>query len=793
MRLVSIHLHPFGKFADVIHEFTSGVHVIEGPNEYGKSTISNAIRHALYTPTSLTPAKMQKAIGEWLPHPNGTHCGVTLIIDNDDVTYTITKVWTKNGSTRLVSTAGDDLVGTAAEERIMAIVGFNEATWEYVFHTSQAALADTVDALRNDGGSMDDLVATTKTTVNDISPERLLSLIDTRITKQYDNWDRNLSLPRGGRGIDNPWKQNVGVILAAYYAWQQAKEQLAELERYTVRVDELRHERTTMVEREAQLDSSVRDGQTLRSALQASRVLQVNVERLTEVVATQHHAYDAWPNATKGVADCSKQIEALSSKLDELRIESEHATTQQSAAALRSAYARILDVKRAVDLANASLQAYTQVTQDTVDKLAGLTQTMRDMDVKIAAHKLAASITSDRDAAIDVTIGSAASERITLSQTEPWSRPDVPGMISFSHDGITVTVKSATGNVAELLDARQAAEHACANILATTGLPTVDAVRDARATYVKHEQALSEQQRLYTQILGDKTFDMWTVEHDALSNLPPSRPLIEVNNEINRTSGDLLAVRSTMQALEQQLDDYAAMYGTREELLDLFTNNRSKLKQAEESLRQLPAIPDGYATADDYLQALDNMEQELHSIRIRRTAIESELQHLQAPKVDMSYGDLRDLVQLQRDAYDRAVSDGQAMYRIRAAAERAAAQQQTSGPLQQLPSLISDLFGRLTHGKYDRIDLDGTAPQHASGTELQRLPVERLSRGTRTSLALATRLALAKAYLQDRHGVIMLDDPFVDMDIDRRRAAMDVLRDVAVDHQVIMFTCHPQS
>jgi uncharacterized protein YhaN len=58
---------------------------------------------------------------------------------------------------------------------------------------------------------------------------------------------------------------------------------------------------------------------------------------------------------------------------------------------------------------------------------------------------------------------------------------------------------------------------------------------------------------------------------------------------------------------------------------------------------------------------------------------------------------------------------------------------------------------------------------------------------------LATRLALAEAYLQERSGVIMLDDPCVDMDAERRAAAMQVLGDVSRKHQVIMFTCHPQS
>ena len=793
MRLVSIHLHPFGKFDDIVHEFTSGVHVIHGPNEFGKSTISNAIRHALYTTTSLTPIKLQKTIGAWFPHPNGSHCSVTLVLEHEDVTYTITKTWAKNGSTRLVSSAGENLIGDAAESRINEIVGFNQATWEYVFHTSQAALADTVDALKEHGQSMDDLVATTANAANDISPERLLSIIEARIKKQFDNWERSLARPRDGRGIDNPWKQNVGVILSAYYKWQQANDQLAELERYTRRVDELRHERTSLNDRETQLDVDVREGKSLRTALTEAQSQHLKVERLAEIVTTQRNAYDAWPKTAEGIDECRSRIETLSAKLEELHSESERAVTQQTAAALRSTYAKIVSVKQAVDHVEAALQACTPITQDVVNKLTSLGQTIVDLDNKIAAHKLAATITAERDATIDITVGTTASQRIDISQATPWSSADVPGTISFTHEGVTITVQSATGNVAELLDTRQASERTRAEVLAMTGLPTVDAVRDARATYVMHEQARNEQQRLYQQLLGDKTFVAWTAEHDALSTLPSARPLVDVNNEINQTSTDLIATRTRLETLEKQLNGYVAMYGTWDDLFDLLADNKVKLKETETSLRNLPPVPQGYASADEYLKALDRMQEELEAVRSRRTGIDIELQHMAAPKIDMSYGDLKDLVQLQRDAFDRAVGDGEAMHRIKAAVQRAAAQQQTSGPLQELPSIISAMFSRLTQGKYHSIELHGTAPLHASGTELQLLPVDRLSRGTRTSLALATRLALAKAYLQDRHGVIMLDDPFVDMDAERRRAAMDIIGDVATDHQVIMFTCHSQA
>ena len=65
MKLLSIRLHPFGGTTDRTITLHDGLNVLEGPNEYGKSTLTHALWHALHTPTNLTPAKLVKILGRW--------------------------------------------------------------------------------------------------------------------------------------------------------------------------------------------------------------------------------------------------------------------------------------------------------------------------------------------------------------------------------------------------------------------------------------------------------------------------------------------------------------------------------------------------------------------------------------------------------------------------------------------------------------------------------------------------------------------------------------------------------
>jgi uncharacterized protein YhaN len=53
-------------------------------------------------------------------------------------------------------------------------------------------------------------------------------------------------------------------------------------------------------------------------------------------------------------------------------------------------------------------------------------------------------------------------------------------------------------------------------------------------------------------------------------------------------------------------------------------------------------------------------------------------------------------------------------------------------------------------------------------------------------------LALAKIYLEEMEGFLVLDDPFTDMDPARRIAAGRCLGEFAKRCQVLFFTCHPE-
>ena len=103
--------------------------------------------------------------------------------------------------------------------------------------------------------------------------------------------------------------------------------------------------------------------------------------------------------------------------------------------------------------------------------------------------------------------------------------------------------------------------------------------------------------------------------------------------------------------------------------------------------------------------------------------------------------------------------------------------------------MVNDLE-RVTAGRYRRVQVDDEnlslrvfAPELGDWVD-----VTSLSQGTLDSVYLAARIGLVRLVTGDRRPPLVLDDPFVTLDDERAKRALELLRDVSRDFQVIYLT-----
>jgi len=108
-----------------------------------------------------------------------------------------------------------------------------------------------------------------------------------------------------------------------------------------------------------------------------------------------------------------------------------------------------------------------------------------------------------------------------------------------------------------------------------------------------------------------------------------------------------------------------------------------------------------------------------------------------------------------------------------------------------LEQRISADVERITGGRYRRVRVDEAQLDFSvwSPEREDWVDVRSLSQGTLDQFYLAARLGLVRQVTEERRPPLVFDDPFLSFDDERARRAVDLLKTMAGDHQVIYLTC----
>ena len=107
-----------------------------------------------------------------------------------------------------------------------------------------------------------------------------------------------------------------------------------------------------------------------------------------------------------------------------------------------------------------------------------------------------------------------------------------------------------------------------------------------------------------------------------------------------------------------------------------------------------------------------------------------------------------------------------------------------------------EILSGVTDGRYSEVQVD---PQTLSievrrsdgeGPEWVAASSPELSTGTLDQVYLAARVALSEALAHERRPFWLLDDPLAHADSTRSAKVLTLLKTIARDRQVVLFTCH---
>ncbi|MDO5547826.1 MAG: AAA family ATPase [Eubacteriales bacterium] len=251
--------------------------------------------------------------------------------------------------------------------------------------------------------------------------------------------------------------------------------------------------------------------------------------------------------------------------------------------------------------------------------------------------------------------------------------------------------------------------------------------------------------------------------------------LLEAAADLGIAEQNIHEIRAQVAALAQLREQYLEARQHQEQMAEEYLD----LLEQEESagLQQLLDLADGELAAAR--EAMEELQQEIAVCRGRCAEI----------------GDAAVLRQRQkelREAHEDILWNLDAIALAKKSLVRVNAEL-TARMSPQINRLAQHYLQILTNNKYTALQLytnfEAVCRAENSAVELDRL---RLSSGTRDQLYLALRLAACTVLLDNGTETVplILDDPFLTYDEERTACAMQLLRHLSNERQILLLTCH---
>ena len=775
MKLISCYIEKFGGLYQYSLDFSQGVTLIEAPNGFGKTTLAEFLRAMFYgfprKGKSLEKSKRQK----YTPWSGGKFGG-NLVFEVDGKQYRLERTFgatPRSDSFNLI-----DLTTNRKSDRFSEEIGLE------LFQLD----ADSFERSTYLPQMQENLGLTT-----DRIQAKLTDLVED--TNDLGNFDKAINALKISRSAFVPYRGNGGSVAEA--ANQISKAQL-ELDQAGIRKRQLESAETEIAELEERIDQGRTRLEQVRQQWQRASewsALRGQYEdckgRYDAAQATVRELETAYPLGIPGDGELADVRQAA----EKLAVLEESGLTPQE----RQQYEKLCTARDAGMLEESRLDALAEQNRELLRQRAALENMTASVDDRQmdSIHDLQSRCDALRE----------ENHRLVQSEKKPniWlpvlgavvllaglllaphvvARYGLLGggaaMLSF---GLIFTLRNNRYNrsVREKMARNEETiaeyEKTAADLQEKLRLQKEKRDAQARAVGILEEELRSR--------LGAEDFDR------AIANLRLAR------EQLNRWEEQERRRRESLGEYEAQLDGFFGRFGLirtanlRQQLQKIYDDGR-KLEQARQQteelssqLQQFPRIPEGAAEPEQLKRLLGELESELGGLTeqlLRQRQRCSELRR-DADRIP----EIRDSLEFwqekrQSDLQKAGILDD-AMAFLQEARDNL-----TTSYLGPIRIHFSRYMEKLTQVTGEKVFI---SPE--LNVQLERLGEARelayFSAGQSDTVMLCMRLALVDALFGEEKPFVILDDPFVNLDDERTAKALELLKELGRERQIIYLTCN---
>ena len=811
MTLAGARVAVFAALRDLRVDFVPHLNLIVGENEAGKSTLYAAVRHALLTPAQLTPGRFERELGRYLPRPDGNELEVELllsdILSDDRVSSgvaVLTKRWGADPRSTLTMPDGTKVSGGEVQGRVEAMLPVRAGTWATLFLIGQAELDATHAQLAAAQESRDEVVGALRRAREEtggVLVESFERELDARSNRLFGRWDRERDRPEGGRGIDRPWSKGVGELLQAWYERERARRELEETRRAEEALEAAGLALEAAEERLRTTEAFVEQHREAYESLLRSESLKREIDVQSRALKELRAAMRRWPVLREEVRRVDERLAQAARDVDAGKAGLARAGRRRARMARLDRYEKARRIRKEIDDIAERLRPLARLDEDRLAELRAAEQRCVDLLARLSAGAIRLGLAFGQPTTVEIIRDDGPATSVELEADEDL-RAEAHRRIKIRAGTVRLEAEAGDEPYEDLRSRLERAQHDRESIAKELGVASAEDAAARRSERASLERELGAAERRLVEILEDEPYEAlreeFAAERDASSDVPADDDLDEAGwgRVVADAREQFGAAQAEKRSLAQEEAQLAERHGSLDALEDRLVEVRSSLSALERERDRATAIPSGFETTERFLEvyserqaAVPSLRDEHHAARIAHTELLARLPERTAEEVAAA-------LEEAEHEYERVRRRAEAVARLEVAvrAERAA---QRTDPFEPFARLVGHYLALASDRRYSIIRSgdppeDPLMPARFVRSGGPQLAYELLSQGTRDIVALALRLALAETALGGADVPLLLDDPLVDMDPRRRRAAAKAIAAYARSRQVLLFTCHPE-
>ena len=789
MILKSIALTPFGGLTNAQLDFKPGLNVIHGPNEAGKSTIFNALQRVLFTPVHLTPSVFKRDMESFLPLEGGDTIVVSLCLDLNGNTYALKRAWGATKSAELTLPGGSLITDEdEVQERLISLLPAKEGTFKTVLMTYQSGLPKTIEELEAQQEPIQTLSTILRRAVfetDGVSVDQFKQNIESEYTAYYSRWDRERGCPKS----DRRFKRDVGKILQAYYDMEDTRTALKEAKVYEAELDEINGEINICIDTIETIEAYIEENERV---VEDARQRQSLINRLDAVDARMEiHRKDNrdWPVAESEETRIEALLPGLNKKENALALEQETARKREERNQLRRQFEQVEKRRQELEDAEQAAQQTPKLTVHDLEELRNTYAKLNEFKASVTASKLSVRLLAKNALSVFVQEGFSEPQSQEIASGDHISY-DEGSRVKISHQDWEIDISSGESNFDALVQEFEETNLCLTALLEQHGVENLDEAIGVNNDYTVRLQSVDSAKNNLEEELAGETYEELKAKVAEIGTTEDSRDLESILEDLHSVKAEISEHERFLEQNQKRIQELIDTYGSLDQLLLKLAEEARIERETQEKIENLVPLPDGVDDIDSFIQMYEEKQAELTEANNRKTSLLIQRANVEKNEPELSAEELNNRLVELNENLERINKRGEAVARIKDLTDRLM-EEMDSNTYKGLAGDLERYVVSMTENRYAQIDMEESLPRGFVRQDGMTLPYDLLSTGTRDVLALSLRLAMANHFLMDANGMLMLDDPLVDLDPRRQEKAAEAFRNFAEQKQVIIFTCHP--